>query len=277
MDDRYGTDVLAAGWRERARRLVPRVEAERDLVVEVADDGWCGAVVGLSGGNVELEDRHGRRRLFPLGAGFLIDGGDVVLVRPEAKASTVPSRTASGSFAVETERARVARASRILVEGRHDAELVERIWGDDLRVEGVVVEYLRGVDLLAAMLDDEPPSAERRYGVLVDHLVPGSKEARIADAVLRGRHGAHVRIVGHPYVDVWQCVKPDAVGIAAWPEVPRGVDYKTGVCRALGWPAQTQADLARAWQRILGSVRSYRDLEPALLGRVEELIDFVTA
>ncbi len=277
MDDRYGTDVLAAGWRERARRAVPRVEAERDLVVEVADDGWCGAVVGLSGGNVELEDRHGRRRLFPLGAGFLIDGEDVVLVRPEAKASAAPSRTASGSFAVENERARVARASRILVEGRHDAELVERIWGDDLRVEGVVVEYLQGVDLLAAMLDDEPPSAERRYGVLVDHLVPGSKEARIADAVLRGRHGAHVKIVGHPYVDVWQCVKPDAVGIAAWPEVPRGVDYKTGVCRALGWPAETQADLARAWQRILGSVRSYRDLEPALLGRVEELIDFVTA
>ena len=122
-----------------------------------------------------------------------------------------------------------------------------------------------------------PPTAERRYGVLVDHLVHGSKEARIADAVLRGRHGAHVKIVGHPYVDVWQCVKPDAVGIAAWPEVPRGVDYKTGVCRALGWPAETQADLARAWQRILGSVRSYRDLEPALLGRVEELIDFVTA
>jgi len=277
MDDRYGTDVLAAGWRERARRVVPRVEAERDLVVEVADDGWCGAVVGVSGGNVELEDRHGRRRLFPLGAGFLIDGEDVVLVRPEAKAPTAPSRTASGSFAVEAERARVARASRILVEGRHDAELVERIWGDDLRVEGVVVEYLQGVDLLAALLDDEPPSAERRYGVLVDHLVPGSKEARIAEAVQRGRHGAHVKIVGHPYIDVWQCVKPDAVGISAWPEVPRGVDFKTGVCRALGWPAESQADLARAWQRILGSVRSYRDLEPALLGRVEELIDFLTA
>ena len=30
-------------------------------------------------------------------------------------------------------RARVARASRIFVEGRHDAELVEKVWGDDLR------------------------------------------------------------------------------------------------------------------------------------------------
>ena len=49
-----------------------------------------------------------------------------------------------------------------------------------------------------------------------------------------------------------------------------------GVCRALGWPARDQADIARAWQRILGKVSSYRDLEPELLGRVEELIDFVT-
>ena len=40
---------------------------------------------------------------------------------------------------------------------------------------------------------------------------------------------------------------------------------------------QRQADLARAWQQILGRVTSYADCEPALLGRVEELIDFVTA
>ncbi len=276
MDDRYGTDVLAAGWRERAQRTVPRVDASRDLVVEVADDGYCGAVVGVANGRVELEDRHGRRRLFPLGPGFLLDGADVVLTAPAAPARE-RTRTASGSFAAPESRARVARPSRILVEGRHDAELVEKVWGDDLRAEGVVVEFLRGVDLLEAALDADPPSAERRYGVLVDHLVPGSKEARVAERVARGRHGAHVRIVGHPFVDVWQCVTPRAVGIAAWPAVPHGVDYKVGVCRALGWPARDQADLARAWQRILASVSSYRDLEPALLGRVEELIDYTTA
>ena len=32
-----------------------------------------------------------------------------------------------------------------------------------------------------------------------------------------------------------------------------------------------------AWKRILGAVNSFADLEPELLGRVEELIDFVTA
>ena len=162
------------------------------------------------------------------------------------------------------------------MEGRHDAELVEKVWGDDLRAEGVVVEYLRGIDLLEAALDDEPPSADRRYGVLVDHLVAGSKESRIADAIGRGPHGRHIKIVGHPYVDVWQCVTPRAMGIANWPDVPRGIDIKVGTCRALGWPSDTPADLARAWQRILGRVSSYRDLDPALLGRVEELIDFVS-
>ncbi len=274
--DRYGTDVLAKGWREAGRRVVPQVAAERDLVVEVAGDGFCGAVTGVRSGHVELEDRAGRRRLFPLGGGFLIDGAAVVLT-PPAAAAAAPRRTASGSFAAPETRARVARASRILVEGRHDAELVEKVWGDDLRAEGVVVEYLQGVDLLESVLRDEPPGPDRRYGVLVDHLVPGSKESRIAQAVERGPHGAHVRIVGHPHIDVWQCVLPRAIGIAAWPDVPRGIEWKVGVSRALGWPARDQADLGRTWQRILGAVNSYRDLDPALLGRVEELIDFVTA
>jgi hypothetical protein len=276
MDDRYGTDVLAAGWRDAGRKTVPEVAADRDLVVEVAADGFCGAVMAVRAGTVELEDRHGRRRLFPLGGGFLVDGGAVRLVAPRAKAPSGPARTASGSFAAPQARARVARASRILVEGRHDAELVEKVWGDDLRIEGVVVEYLRGVDLLDDVLREEPPGPGRRYGVLVDHLVPGSKESRIADAVARGPHGAHLRIVGHPHIDVWQCVRPEVLGIRAWPDVPRGIEWKVGVSRALGWPARDQADLGRTWQRILGAVRSYRDLDPALLGRVEELIDFVT-
>lgn len=277
MDDRYGADVLAKGWQGHGVRRLPRVAASRDLVVEVAADGYCGAVVGIEQGSVALEDRHGRRRLFPLGAGFLVDGADVVLTAPAAAVDTAPRRTASGSFAAPEARARTARASRILVEGRHDAELVEKVWGEDLRAEGVVVEYLQGVDLLGSLLDAEPPSAQRRYGVLVDHLVPGSKESRIADAVAQGPHGRHVLVVGHPWIDVWQCVTPRAMGIERWPEVPRGIDVKVGVCRALGWPARDQADLARAWRRILASVRSYRDLEPALIGRVEELIDFVTA
>ena len=79
-------------------------------------------------------------------------------------------------------------------------------------------------------------------------------------------------MVGHPYIDVWEAVKPSALGIQAWPRIPHGRPWKEGVCEALGWPVDTPA----AWKRILRSVRDFRDLEPELLGRVEELIDFVT-
>lgn len=275
--DRYGSDVLAGDWRSAGRAPVPTRQAERDLVVEHADSGYCGAVLRVENQTVELEDRHGRTRVFPLGSGFLVDGEAVVLVAPGRDTPGRPARTASGSFAVADAKARVARASRIFVEGRHDAELVERVWGDDLRLEGVVVEYLEGVDHLDAVLADFHPTPERRVGVLVDHLVPGSKESRIAEAVQRGRHAGSVLVVGHPYVDVWQSVKPARLGLPAWPAVPRSIEWKHGICAALGWPHDDQADIARAWKRILGTVRSYRDLEPALLGRVEQLIDFVTA
>lgn len=273
MDDRYGADVLAKGWQGHGVRQLPRVAASRDLVVEVAADGYCGAVVGIEQGSVALEDRHGRRRLFPLGAGFLVDGADVVLTAPAAAVDTAPRRTASGSFAAPEARARTARASRILVEGRHDAELVEKVWGDDLRHVGVVVEYLGGIDDLPAIVTEFAPQQGRRLGVLVDHLVPGSKESRIVEQV----GNPWLFVTGHRFIDIWTAVKPSVLGLKAWPNVPRGQDYKAGLCRALGWPARTQADIAEAWRHIRSKVTSWRDLDPALLTEVEKLIDFVTA
>lgn len=271
MEDRYGEDVLAGDWRAAGRRVVPEVPAERDLVVERAD-GFVGAIVGVAKQTVELEDRAGRVRAFPLGGGFLIDGEPVILV-PAPTGPTPTARTASGSLAVAQQRARVARASRLYVEGRHDAELIEKVWGADLRVEGVVVELLDGADNLADALADFRPGEGRRAGVLLDHLIAGSKESRIAAEVAN----PSVLVVGHPFVDVWQAVKPARLGLAAWPVIPRDVEWKHGVCAALGWPHDTPADVAAAWQRILGRVRGYGDLEPELLGRVEQLIDFVTA
>ena len=275
FDDRYGSDALSGNWRARGIPQPQTVAAEKGLVVELADSGFTGAVVGIENRLVQLEDRHGKVRAFPLGGGYLIDGEPVLLAPPVVAASKGRARTASGSLAVADAPARVARASRIFVEGRHDAELVERVWGDDLRVAGVVVEYLGGVDDLVQILRDTRPGPGRRIGVLVDHLVPGSKETRIADAVTHGPHGSHVKIVGHPYVDVWQAVKPGRLGMTAWPKIPRNVEWKKGICAALGWPSRDQADIARAWKRILSTVSTYRDLEPAFLGRVEELIDFV--
>jgi Protein of unknown function (DUF3097) len=276
----YGADVLAAGNELRRRRNpgsvrrdAPKVEAERGLVVEDSEGRFCGAVVGYEKGAVMLEDRHGKRRVFPLGpAAFLLEGRPVTLVPPvRAGPPAGAARTASGSVAApakERARAKVARASRIYVEGRHDAELVEKIWGDDLRDVGVVVEYLEGVNDLPAIVGDFSPGPGRRLGVLVDHLVAGSKESRIAASV----RSPGVLIVGHPFIDIWAAVRPSAVGIAAWPDVPPGQPWKEGVLRAIGWPPEVPA----AWRRILRSVTSYTDLEPELLGRVEELIDFVT-
>ncbi|MFG1696393.1 DUF3097 domain-containing protein [Nonomuraea sp. NPDC049309] len=265
----YEGDVLAGNWRRPGKGKIPEVPAERDLVVEDADSGFCGAVVACDKEAVTLEDRFGNRRLFPLApAAFLLEGKPVTLIRPAAPAPAGPRRSASGSIAVEGLRARVARQSRIYVEGVHDAALVEKIWGHDLRVEGVVVEYLEGIDHLPAIVEEFRPGPGRRLGVLVDHLVPGSKESRIAAEIT----SPDVLVVGHPFVDIWQAVKPSVLRIPAWPEVPRGVPWKEGVIAALGW----RMEPAEAWRRILGAVKTYTDLEPALLGRVEELIDFVT-
>jgi hypothetical protein len=281
--DRYGRDVLAT---PAARPKTPEVAAELELVVEDVETGWVGAVVRTekSGGIhlVVLEDRRGRTRSFPLGPGFWVDGVAVALVPPAPAGRAAPAsgrlRSASGSVAVTDHRARTARASRILVEGKHDAELVEKIWGHDLRVEGVVVVPLHGVDDLAAAVADFGPGPGRRLGVLVDHLVAGSKEWHEAAAVTRVTGAReHVRVVGHPYIDVWQAVRPQRIGIAAWPTVPRGRPWKEGVLEQLGWPHEEQADVAAGWQRILAAVDNYSDLEPELLGRVEELIDFVTS
>jgi hypothetical protein len=271
----YSDDVLASP--NRRRRRVREVPAEPDLVVETADGRFCGAIVecgraviaGEQRDTVTLADRFDRRRVFPmLPASFLLEGELVTLIRPPRAAEPqLPRRTASGSVAVAGVRAQVAKASRIWVEGVHDAALVERIWGEDLRIEGIVVEPLGGIDNLADAVAEFGPAPTRRLGVLVDHLISGSKESRIA----AGIRSPHVLINGHPYVDIWQAVKPVALGIERWPVVPRGVEWKEGIAAALG-----VSDPREMWRRVLGSVNSYADVEVPLLRSVEELIDFVT-
>ncbi|UBH23816.1 DUF3097 domain-containing protein [Micrococcus porci] len=265
-----------------AGRTAGEAPATPGTVVEDVASGFVGAVVRVerSGGThvVVLEDRRGVRRGFPLGPGFWVDGSPVVLVPPRSAAPAAAARTASGSRRVEGARARTARASRIWVEGVHDAELVEKVWGEDLRLEGIVVEPLHGVDDLPGAIRDFAPGPGRRLGILVDHLVAGSKEERLAaEAMAVPGAAGNVLILGHPYVDVWQVIKPAVLGIDAWPVVPRGQDWKTGVLRGLGWPAGTKEATGLGWKRLLSHVRTYADLEPALLGRVEELIDFLTA
>ena len=277
VDKRYGKDVLGLVSKTPVP-ILPVCFAEIGLVLECPTSGWVGAIVelqkGPEGWAVCLEDRKNRRKMFLLTDPLLLDGQRVRLVRPgqdQHASAPTPSLTASGSIAIQGKRASIARGSRIWVEGKQDAELVEKIWGDDLRVEGIVVEELGGVDELLAAVQRFAPTNDFRLGILLDHLVPNSKEQRIADEVNRA-YPQHVLILGHPYIDVWQAVRPSTLSIQAWPVIPQGQDWKTGICRDLGWNEDTSA----TWRSILSKVTNYADLEPSLLGRVEELIDFVT-
>jgi hypothetical protein len=258
----------------RPRRRYPVVAARPGLEVKQRGTPVRGTVVGIVNGVLQVRDRQGfEHRMALLAGGFEVDGQVVTLVVPRGPApgtgpAAAPARTASGSIAVPKAPARVARAGRILVEGVHDAELVEKVWGDDLRVEGVVVERLDGADHLDEVIRGFGPRPGRRLGILLDHLVDGSKEARLAAGVA----GPDVLVTGHPYVDVWQAVKPSLLGLPAWPEVPRGEPWKEGVLARVGYPGEPW----QFWKQLLGKVSSWTDLEPPLIGAVEQLIDFVT-
>ena len=251
------------------RRSGPRpLAVTPGLVLEHRGSGTTGTVISFSAATTVLRDRLGRDHTFRTRDGDFLWEGEPIAPRPApAAARGKPMRTASGSIDLGPVPARMARAGRIFVEGIHDAELVEKVWGDDLRVEGVVVERMDGMDDLAAVVRRFGPGPDRRLGILLDHLVEGTKERRAASSV----DHPDVLITGHPYIDVWQAVKPRLIGLEAWPEVPRGVPWKDGVCAALGWRGSTGA----FWTSLLARVTSYRDLEPGLVGAVEQLVDFV--
>ena len=282
MSERYAWGAQDLSRASINNRPAPprQVELKRGMVLEDLN-GWVGEVVRAEriGGEIffGLEDAHRRVKNFPLGIGYFLEGEPVGIVAPTPRKTSGRKISRSGSVAVENAPARVARASRIWVEGLHDAELVEKVWGHDLRVEGIVVEPLHGVDDLATAVKEFSPGPERRLGILVDHLLKGTKEERVvAEALAVPGAAGNIKIVGHPFIDIWQAVKPQVLGIPVWPQVPRGEDWKKGILRRLGQPHQNQEDVANAWKRILSRVDSYSDLDPTLLGPVESLIDFLT-
>ncbi len=263
----YQRDILDEMADARRPTQYPTIEVSIGLVVEDRSSGFVGDIVRWSHEGVTLRDRKQHLRHFTWKpGGFLYHGKPATLVRPAQQRTATQQFTASGAIAGDRSAgARVARASRIWVEGKHDAELLEHVWGDDLREIGIVVEPLHGADDLAAAVRDFGPSDSRRLGVLLDHLVAGSKESRIAATV----DSAHVLITGHPFVDVWAGIRPKTLGLTAWPDVPRGGPWKEGLCAALGVPFEG------FWPRLRNQVTTYADLEPELVGAVEQLIDFV--
>ena len=252
----------------RARRF-PVIGAVHGTPITHLPSGTVGTVERFANSRLEVRDRGGRVRSFTVVAGeFAIDGVACHPVFGKAERPAGTRISPSGSIAVDHE-PRVARASRILVEGVHDAELLEKVWGDDLRHEGIVVERLDGMDDLAAVVREFRPGPRRRLGILLDHLVDGSKESRAAGAVT----DPNVLVTGTPYVDVWEAVRPSVAGVPAWPDVPMGEPWKEGVLARIGRAGQQPGEF---WRELLAGVTTYADLFPPLVGAVEQLIDFVT-
>lgn len=260
-------DILEEYAEANRPRPYPSLDVAVGLVVEDRASGYVGDVVRWTAEGVTLRDRKQHLRHFTWKpGGFLFEGRPVTLTRPAAQPTASQRVTASGSLAADRgAAAQVARASRIWVEGKHDAELLEHVWGDDLRELGIVVEPLHGADDLAVAVADFQPGPQRKLGVLLDHLVPGSKESRLAATVTQ----PGVLVTGHPFVDVWAGIRPKVLGRTSWPDVPRGQPWKEGLCAALGVPFDG------FWPRLRNRVTSYADLEPELVGAVEQLLDFV--
>lgn len=271
--DPYGGDVLAdnsvggIGGAKRLAESYKKIGAGNGLELVHRSSGIRGKVHKFTGELVILQDVKGGRHTFENHPGaFTHRGETVTLVKPAVAApkTAVTKTSAAGGVVAMNPTARVARASRLWVEGVHDARFMDRVWGEELAEWGIVVEPMGGIDDLVAAVAEFRPSPQRRLAILVDHLVEGTKESRLAAKV----RGEDVLVVGHPWVDIWQCVRPKALGIDSWPEVPRGEDWKTGVSRRLGW-----ADPMDGWRRVLSSVDSFADLEPELVGAVETAID----
>ena len=251
------------------RNRVPEVPASIGLRVIHRGSRVGGTVVKLLPDGVVVRLSTGERSFRFLDGGFIVGGRIVTLVpgRAQTPSPKPTARTASGSLGVPDRgnpRAKVARASRLWVEGIHDAALLERVWGDDLRDLAIVVERLDGLDHVVDRVREFAPGPSRQLGILVDHLVPGTKEARLAAEV----EGPYVTVRGTPYIDIWQAIRPNAIGIDRWPHVPRGEDWKTGVCARLG-----VGDPPAFWTLLLASVTDYTVLESSLIAAVEGLLD----
>jgi hypothetical protein len=252
------------------------------LVVEDVETGWVGAVLRTekSGGVhlVVLEDRRGRTRAFPLGP----DSGSTAprcgSSRPRPRRPARPTRTASGS----------GRGPRRA--GAHRARLPDPRRGPArrrTRREGLGRRPARrGGRRRDARRRRRPGRRRPRHGA---RARPPPRRARRPprrrqQGVARGRRRRQVGRRPRPRPRRRAPLRRRVAGGA--PAAPRAGRLADGAARAPmegGRARPSSAGRTRPRRRSpragAGSsapVRSFADLEPALLGRVEELIDFVT-
>ena len=264
--DRWAESDILAEFNKREYRVL---EVRVGMTLTHTGSRFTGTVAEFTqGGDIVLTDKWGEEQTFPAHDGAFMHNGSRVSMRdPAASPRAEPRFTASGSIDAGESRARIARASRIWVEGIHDAELIEKIWGDDLRDAAVVVEPLHGADDLERAVAGFAPSSTRRLGVLLDHLVDGSKESRIAR---RCPDVSHLRPPVRRHLGSHQ-TRDDrhrrVAGCSSRRSVEGGRSESLGLDMASG----------SFWAEVLDAVSSYRDVETPLVNAVEQLIDFVTS
>ena len=114
----------------------------------------------------------------------------------------------------------------------------------------------------------DPGPGAAAWGCCSTTSSPGSKEQRAAERL------PPTRTCWSPATPSSTCgrpIDPSLAGLAAWPDVPRGGRGR----RACRRPAAS-SEPAGSGASLLRRVRTYADLDPALVGAVEQLIDFVT-
>ena len=239
-------DVLADGWRRsRTPPAVPpsppNATSSSRTPRPASAAPWCAARRRPAGSRSPSRTGAAGTGSSPSGAGFLVDGAAVQLVRPAVagarrgprvrRPARSPSRPAGAGRARRA--GSTSRASTTPSSSRRSGATTcasRASWSSTWAASTTCRPW-------------SATSAPRRTAGSACWSTTSSRAARSRGS--RPRCGPpHVRVLGHPYVDVWQAVRPAALGIAAWPEVPRGTPWKEGVCAGLGWPVDAARSVA---------------------------------
>ena len=176
----------------------PRGSGGPGLVVEEPGTGFCGAVIRCEAGHGDPGGPLRQAPRVPHGAARLPAGGPDGHPRRPASGPPLGPRPPPPVRSPSPAHARAWPApGRIYVEGRHDAELVEKVWGDDLRVEGVVVEYLEGVDDLPAIVEAFAPAPMRGWASWWTTWCPGPRSPGSRGGHERARPGGRPPVHRH--------------------------------------------------------------------------------
>ena len=259
----------------RTAAQYPHRAAEPGIRVLHRASGFTGTLVALEGDDVVLRGHTGLERRYQNVPGtFAVEGTPTHLVSPRrarrrrAARSPKDVRTASGSRAVDGRAGPGRRAPA--ASGWRASTTPNSSSGCGATISASRASWSNGSTVPTTWpprCARSAPRATAASACCSTTSCPGARKPGWRRAI----DDPHVLVTGTPFVDVWEAVRPAAVGIRAWPVVPKGQNWKDGVCAALGVD-----DPRTMWRRILAAVSDWKQLEQPFVAAVEQLIDFVT-